>query len=69
MTMRPFRSAVLCALLALPAAHAAAQESIAARDARTSWWRDARFGMFSAAVALATFARTVYEAFGASGEV
>ena len=46
MTMRPFRSAVLCALLVLPVAHAAAQESMAARDARMSWWRDARFGMF-----------------------
>ena len=46
MTMRPFRSAVLLALLVLPAAHVTAQESVAARDARMSWWRDARFGMF-----------------------
>ena len=46
MTMRPFRSAALLALLVLPAAHVTAQESVVARDARMSWWRDARFGMF-----------------------
>jgi alpha-L-fucosidase len=50
MTMRARRSILLTLGLLIPAASAAAQkpaqETQAQRDARMSWWRDARFGMF-----------------------